>query len=87
MFFSESKIAQGNGKLKDAEILFKKAEIYANHANAAAAKMLRDYFNDYGRWKSLANDAIAASRGGNKVILVDKVCTYFVCISVGKSNS
>jgi len=73
MFFSESKIAQGNGKLKEAEILFKKAEIYANHANSAAAKMLRDYFNDYSRWKNLANDAIAASRGGNKVILIDKV--------------
>ncbi|BBE19643.1 lipoprotein [Aquipluma nitroreducens] len=84
MFFSESKIAQGNGKLKDAEILFKKAEIYANHANAAAAKMLRDYFNDYGRWKSLANDAIAASRGGNKVILVDKVAHILYVYQSGK---
>lgn len=84
MFFSESKIAQGNGKLKDAEILFKKAEIYANHANAAAAKMLRDYFNDYSRWKNLANDAIAASRGGNKVILVDKVAHMLYVYQSGK---
>ena len=64
MLFSESKIAQQNGKLKEADVLFKKAEIYTNHANNAAAKMLRDYFNDYPRWKALANDAIAASRGG-----------------------
>ena len=85
MFFSESKIAQGNGKLKDAEILFKKAEIYANHANTAAAKMLRDFFNDYGRWKNLANDAIAASRGGNKVILVDKVAHILYVYQSGKS--
>jgi lipoprotein-anchoring transpeptidase ErfK/SrfK len=85
MFFSESKIAQGNGKLKDAEILFKKAEIYANHANTAAAKMLRNFFNDYGRWKNLANDAIAASRGGNKVILVDKVAHILYVYQSGKS--
>lgn len=73
MFLSESKIAHETGKLKEAQILFKKADIYINHANTAAGKMLRDYFNDYSRWKNLANDAISASRGGNKVILVDKV--------------
>jgi len=85
MFFSESKIAQGNGKLKEAEILFKKAEIYCNHANTAAAKMLRDYFNDYSRWKNLANDAIAASRGGNKVVLVDKVAHILYVYQSGKA--
>jgi len=73
MFLSESKIAHESGKLKDAEILFKKADIYVNHANNAAGKMLRDYFDTYPTWKRLSNDAIAASRGGNKVILVDKV--------------
>src|SRR5665648_1292275 len=52
---------------------FKKAEIYINHANHAASKMLRDYFNDYSNWNNLANNAISASHGGNKVILVDKV--------------
>jgi murein L,D-transpeptidase YafK len=35
--------------------------------------MLRDYFDDYPRWKNLAASAISASGGGNKVILVDKV--------------
>jgi len=73
MFLSESKIAHESGKLKEAEILFKKADIYVNHANIAAGRMLRDYFDDYPNWKRLAYDAIAASRGGNKVILVDKV--------------
>ena len=85
MFFSESKIAQGNGKLKDAEVLFKKAEIYINHANTAAAQMLRGYFADYPRWKSLANDAIAASRGGNKVILVDKMAHILYVYQSGKA--
>ena len=85
MFFSESKIAQENGKLKEAEVLFKKAEIYTNHANTAAGKMLRDYFNDYPRWKNLANDAIAASRGGNKVILVDKVAHILYVYQSGKA--
>ena len=85
MFFSESKIAQGNGKLKEAEILFKKAEIYCNHANTAAAKMLRGYFNDYSRWKNLADDAIAASRGGSKVILVDKVAHILYIYQSGKA--
>lgn len=84
MFFSESKIAQANGKLKEAEVLFKKAEIYINHANTAAAKMLRSYFVDYPRWKSLANDAIAASRGGNKVILVDKMAHVLYVYQSGK---
>lgn len=84
MLLSESKIAQKNGKLKDAEVLFKKADIYINHANNAAGKMLRDYFNDYGRWKSLANDAIAASRGGSKVILVDKVAHVLYVYQNGK---
>lgn len=73
MFLSESKIAHENGKLKEAEILFKQADIYVNHANVAAGRMLRDYFDNYPTWKRLANDAIAASRGGNRVILVDKV--------------
>jgi len=84
MLFSESKIAQQNGKLKEADILFKKAEIYTNHANNSAAKMLRDYFNDYPRWRALANDAIAASRGGGKVILVDKVAHILYVYQSGK---
>jgi len=84
MFLSESKIAHENGKLKEAEILFKKAEIYVNHANVAAAKMLRDYFNDHSKWKNLANDAIAASRSGNKVILVDKFARKLYVYQSGK---
>ena len=84
MFLSESKIAHESGKLKEAEILFKKADIYINHANAAAGKMLRSYFDDYSRWKNLANDAIAASRGGNKVILVDKVAHKLYVYQSGK---
>jgi lipoprotein-anchoring transpeptidase ErfK/SrfK len=85
MFLSESKIAHETGKLKDAEILFKKADIYINHANTAASKMLRDYFSDYPRWKNLANDAIAASKGGNKVILVDKVAHVLYVYQGGKA--
>jgi len=85
MFLSESKIAHESGKLKEAEILFKKADIYINHANTAAGKMLRDYFSDYNRWKSLANDAIAASRSGGKVILVDKVAHILYVYQSGKA--
>jgi len=85
MFLSESKIAHESGKLKEAEILFKKADIYINHSNTAAAKMLRGYFSSYGRWKKLANDAIAASRGGNKVILVDKVAHRLYVYQSGKA--
>ena len=84
MFLSESKIAHESGKLKEAEVLFKKAEIYTNHANTAAGKMLRDYFSDHSYWKKLANDAIAASRGGNKVILVDKVAHILYVYQSGK---
>jgi len=83
-FLSESKIAHESGKLKDAEILFKKADIYINHANTAASKMLRDYFNGYPRWRSLANDAIAASKSGSKVILVDKVAHVLYVYQSGK---
>jgi murein L,D-transpeptidase YafK len=85
MFLSESKIAHESGKLKEAEILFKKADIYVNHANVAAGRMLRDYFNDYAKWKSQANDAIAASRGGNKVILVDKVAHILYVYQSGQA--
>ncbi|HAQ19624.1 MAG TPA: hypothetical protein DCR40_10400 [Prolixibacteraceae bacterium] len=85
MFLSESKIAHETGKLKEAEVLFKKADIYINHANTAASRMLRDYFNDYSKWKNLANDAIAASRGGNKVILVDKVAHKLYVYQAGKA--
>ena len=84
MFLSESKIAHESGKLKEAEVLFKKAEIYINHANSNAGKMLRGYFEDYSKWKRLANDAIAASRGGNKVILVDKVAHVLYVYQSGK---
>lgn len=85
MFLSESKIAHENGKLKEAEVLFKKAEIYINHANTGAGKMLRDYFDDYPKWRNLANDAIASSRGGNKVILVDKVAQVLYVYQSGKA--
>ncbi|MFA5330079.1 MAG: L,D-transpeptidase [Prolixibacteraceae bacterium] len=85
MLLSESKIAHESGKLKDAEILFKKAEIFVNHANTAASKMLRDYFDDYNSWKNLANKAIASSRGGNKVILVDKVAHILYVYQSGKA--
>lgn len=84
MFLSESKIAQENGKLKEAEILFKKADIYINHANAAASKMLRDYFDDFPNWSRLVNNAIASSRGGNKVIVVDKVAHILYVYQSGK---
>ncbi len=85
MYLSESKIAHENGKLKEAEVFFKKADIYINHANTAAGKMLRDYFNDYSNWKRLANEAIASSRGGNKVILVDKVAHKLYVYQSGKA--
>jgi len=85
MFLSESKIAHESGKLKEAEVLFKKADIYINHANNAAGKMLRDYFGDYSKWKNLANDAITASRSGNKVILVDKVAHILYVYQSGKA--
>lgn len=84
MFLSESKIALDNGKLKEAEVLFKKAEIYVNHANVAAGKMLRDYFQDHSKWVNLANNAIAASKGGNKVILVDKFAKKLYLYQSGK---
>lgn len=85
MYLSESKIAHEKGKLKDAEILFKKAEIYVNHANVAAGKMLRDYFEDHPKWRGWTNDAISASRGGNKVILVDKVAHILYVYQSGKA--
>jgi lipoprotein-anchoring transpeptidase ErfK/SrfK len=84
MLLSESKIAHEKGKLKEAEVLFKKAEIYTNHANTAAGKMLREFFGRYGRWKSLVNDAIAASKGGAKVILVDKMAHILYVYQSGK---
>lgn len=84
MFLSESKIASEKGKLKDAEVLFKKAEIYVNHSNSVAANMLRDYFDEYPKWKRLSADAIAASRGGNKIILVDKISHKLYVYQSGK---
>jgi len=83
MLLSESKIAHEKGKLKEAEVLFKKAEIYTNHANTAAGKMLREFFGRYNRWKSLSNDAIAASKAG-KVILVDKMAHILYVYQSGK---
>ena len=84
MFFSESKIAHESGKLKEAEILFKKADIYISHANTEASSMLRDYFNEYPNWKRMAGDAIADSRGGGKVILVDKMAHLLYVYQSGK---
>jgi hypothetical protein len=84
MFLSESKIASEKGKLKDAEVLFKKAEIYLNHANSVAGNMLRDYFDEYPKWKRMSADAIAASLGGNRVILVDKISHKLFVYQSGK---
>lgn len=84
ILLSESKIASEKGNLKDAEILFKKAEIYVNHANSVAGSMLRDYFDEYPKWRKMSSDAISASRGGNKVILVDKMSHKLYVYQSGK---
>ncbi len=84
MFFSESKIAHESGKLKEAEMLFKEADVYITHANTVASSMLRGYFNDYPNWKRMANDAISASRGGSKVILIDKMAHLLYVYQSGR---
>lgn len=84
MFLSESKIASEKGNLKEAEVLFKKAEIYVNHSNSIAGNMLRDYFDEYPKWRRLSDAAVAASRGGNKIILVDKIAHKLYVYQSGK---
>lgn len=84
MYLSESKIAHENNKLKESEVFYKKAEIQISYANTTAAKFLRNYFNDYPLWQKWANNAIAESKNGNRVILVDKFAKMTYIYQSGK---
>lgn len=84
MFLSEAKIAHENNKLKESEVFYKKAEIQISYANTTAGKFLRNYFEDYPNWQKWANSAIAESKNGSKVILVDKFAKMTYIYQSGK---
>lgn len=72
MKLSEARIALENKSFKDAYQHFLKADELIKRSNEKAEKMLISWFDQYPQWKKHASQAISMSRGGRKVILVDK---------------
>lgn len=72
MKLSEARIALENKSFKDAYQHYLKAGELINRSNEKAEKMLNTWFSQYPLWKKHASQAISMSKGGRKVILVDK---------------
>jgi murein L,D-transpeptidase YafK len=73
MLTSEARIAYESQRYPEAESKAKKAVELVTASNLQAGQKLKEYFQHYPKWSSLADQAIKASKGGNRVILVDKL--------------
>ncbi|MGD9555532.1 MAG: murein L,D-transpeptidase family protein [Mangrovibacterium sp.] len=72
MKLSESRIALEGNRFKEAYRHFLIADERIKRSNARAEQILINWFDQYPVWRRYASQAISMSRGGRKVILVDK---------------
>jgi len=72
MNLSETRIALESDRYNEAYQHYLKAVERINRSNEKAEKILSNWFGQYPLWKKHGNQAVAMSKGGRKVILVDK---------------
>ncbi len=80
MKLSEARIALEDERFKEAHEHFLLADERIKRSNARAEQILTDWFDQYPLWRKYADQAIQMSKGGRKVILVDKyahTCTVY----------
>ncbi len=70
---SEAKFSWQNKRFDEAEGHLAQAESLLNSSNVKAEKIVREWFGAHGNWQKQVQQAIQMSKGGKKVILVDKL--------------
>lgn len=84
MKLSEARISLESTRYKEAYQHYLRAVELINRSNDKAENMLTDWFDQYPQWKKHGDQAILMSRGGRKVILVDKYAHKCMVYQSGK---
>ncbi|WP_321319269.1 L,D-transpeptidase family protein [Labilibaculum sp.] len=85
MKLSEAKIANDSGRYNEAFVSYKEAADLLNSSNNKAEQILKAWFSYYPNWEKMGADAIRLSRGGHKIIVVDKIAHQCFVYQNGKS--
>lgn len=85
MKLAEAKIAVESGRYKEAKAHCQQAEKLIKSSNERAESLLKAWFAHYPQWKKDGAEAIRLSKGGQKVILVDKLAHQCVVYQNGKA--
>jgi len=81
---SEAKFAWQNKRFTEADKHFQQAKDLVESSNDKAERLVRDWFGGHGQWQKQAETAVKLSRGGKKVILVDKLAHRCMVYQNGK---
>ncbi len=84
MKLAEAKIAFDNGRYNEALRSTRKAAVLINDSNDKAEIILKSWFSNYSNWKEMGATAVRLSKGGQKVILVDKMAHQCFVYQNGK---
>lgn len=84
MKLSETRIALESDRYKEAYQHYLQAAELINRSNSKAEDILTTWFGQYSEWKRHGNQAISMSKGGRKVILVDKYAHTCMVYQSGK---
>ncbi len=72
MKLDEAKFAFDSGRYNEAKAHLQIATELVKSSNDRAEKILHSWFSNYQHWKKLGNNAVRYSKGGKKVLLIDK---------------
>ena len=81
---SEAKFAWQNKRFTEADKHFQQAKELIDSSNDKAEKLVRNWFDDHGQWQKQAELGVKMSKGGKKVILVDKLAHCCMVYQSGK---
>lgn len=84
MKLAEAKIAYDNERYNEALKSYKNAADLVNDSNDKAEHILKMWFSNFPKWKKMGAEAIKLSKGGHKIILVDKMAHQCIVYQNGK---
>lgn len=84
MKLAEAKFSWQNKRFSEAEEHLKEAVSLLNSSNEKAEKLVRAWFGAHSNWQNQARQAVQQSKGGKKVILVDKLAHRCMVYQSGK---
>ncbi len=85
MKLAECRVAYEDGRLTEAGKNYKNAVDLIESSGKHAGQLLSHWFVDYPQWKKNGDKAISLSRGGKKVVLVDKYAHRCVVYQNGQA--